>query len=51
MGVFYLENNQFKLAHECFKKSQALDPEYSAAWIGQVKLKEQIYLLIKKMFY
>ena len=38
LGVFYLLNNEFILAHECFKKSQALDPEYSGAWIGQVRL-------------
>ncbi len=36
LGVFYLLNEHLKLAHECFKKSQALDPEYSVAWIGQV---------------
>ena len=36
LGVFYLLNNNFSLAHECFKKSQAIDPEYSVAWIGQV---------------
>ena len=36
LGVFYLLNENLKLAHECFKKSQAIDPEYSVAWIGQV---------------
>lgn len=36
LGVFYLINKENLLAHECFKKSQALDPEYNVAWIGQV---------------
>lgn len=39
LGVFYLIHDQTGdnfLAHECFKKSQALDPEYGEAWIGQV---------------
>jgi superkiller protein 3 len=36
LGVFYLIKDDFRLAHECFKKSQALDPEYNVAWIGQV---------------
>ena len=42
MGVFYLLMNEFLLAHECFKKSQAIDPEYSAAWIGQAIIAETV---------
>ena len=34
--------NQFLLAHECFKKSQAIDPEYNAAWIGQAFIAETV---------
>ena len=37
LGMFYLMKEEQLLAHECFKKSQAIDPEYSIAWIGQVK--------------
>lgn len=36
LGVFYLIKDEIILAHECFKKSQAIDPEYNLAWIGQV---------------
>ena len=37
LGVFYLNCEEIELAHECFKKSQAIDPEYNIAWIGQVR--------------
>lgn len=41
LGVFYLlhgrDDKDSFLAHECFKKSQAIDPEYGEAWIGQVQ--------------
>ena len=36
LGAFYLKQNEIKLALECFKKSQAIEPEYGVAWIGQV---------------
>jgi len=42
LGIFYLLMNQFLLAHECFKKSQAIDPEYNAAWIGQAFIAETV---------
>ena len=39
LAVFYLLNinshDKF-LAHQCFKKAQAIDPEYPLAWTGQV---------------
>lgn len=42
LGVFYLINDDLRLAHECFKKSQAIDPEYSNAWIGQAFIAETV---------
>lgn len=42
LGVFYLINEDVRLAHECFKKSQAIDPEYSNAWIGQAFIAETV---------
>lgn len=42
LGVFYLLNEENKKAHECFKKSQALDPEYGVAWIGQAFIAETV---------
>jgi superkiller protein 3 len=38
LGIFYLMRDEHVLAHECFKKSQAIDPEYNVAWIGQVNI-------------
>ena len=39
LGIFYLIKGKIFTAHECFKKAQALDPEYNIAWIGQVCIK------------
>lgn len=47
LGVFYLINENLKLAHECFKKSQAIDPEYTVAWIGQVILIPSLILFMQ----
>lgn len=42
LGVFYLTNHNLKLANECFKKSQAIDPEFCVAWIGQAFIAETV---------
>ncbi|KAL9987357.1 hypothetical protein ACROYT_G001647 [Oculina patagonica] len=42
LGVLYLKHGKIELAHEAFKNSQALDPSYTAAWIGQASIAETI---------
>ncbi|XP_020629636.1 tetratricopeptide repeat protein 37-like isoform X1 [Orbicella faveolata] len=42
LGVLYLKHGKIELAHEAFKNSQALDPSYTAAWIGQASIAEII---------
>nr|XP_058948066.1 tetratricopeptide repeat protein 37-like [Pocillopora verrucosa] len=42
LGVLYLKHGKIELAHEAFKNSQALDPSYTAAWIGQATIAEII---------
>ncbi|XP_068693840.1 tetratricopeptide repeat protein 37-like isoform X1 [Montipora foliosa] len=42
LGVLYMKHGKIELAHEAFKNSQALDPSYAAAWIGQATIAEII---------
>ncbi|CAH3018534.1 unnamed protein product [Porites evermanni] len=42
LGVLYLKHGKIEVAHEAFKNSQALDPSYTAAWIGQATIAEII---------
>ena len=42
LGVLYLLHEDLRLAHECFKKAQALEPEYSIAWIGQAFIAQTV---------
>ncbi|PVD20045.1 hypothetical protein C0Q70_20539 [Pomacea canaliculata] len=35
LGTVYLQNDNFKLAHEAFKVAQNQNPEYITSWIGQ----------------
>ena len=42
LGTLYLVNQNIKLAHECFKTAQSLDPSYVASWIGQAIIAETV---------
>lgn len=42
IGVYYLKIGNIKLAHECFKKAQAIDPDFNVSWIGQAFIAESI---------
>ena len=41
LGALYFQHGDLLLAHECFKKSQNIDPLNVAAWIGQANIAEQ----------
>jgi len=41
LGALYFQHGDLLLAHECFKKSQNIDPMYVAAWIGQAYIAEE----------
>lgn len=38
LGLFYLVHGDQDLANQAFLKSQVLDPEWAAAWVGQATL-------------
>ncbi|PFH51986.1 hypothetical protein AMATHDRAFT_2475 [Amanita thiersii Skay4041] len=38
LGLLYLDNEDFELAAESFKRAQVLDPDYATAWLGQAIL-------------
>lgn len=42
LGALYMEHGNLHLAHECFKRSQNVDPFHIAAWIGQANIAEQL---------
>lgn len=35
LGVLYLRENDFELAHQAFGRSQSTDPDYAHAWVGE----------------
>ncbi|KAI7338690.1 TPR-like protein [Hortaea werneckii] len=35
LGVFYMLQDDLKLAHQAFGKAQSTDPEYAHAWVGE----------------
>jgi superkiller protein 3 len=51
LGIFYIINNEIKLAHNCLSMSQAVDPEYGVAWIGQVRKLQFINDMDKTIYY
>ncbi|EDO37642.1 predicted protein, partial [Nematostella vectensis] len=42
LGVLYLKHGKVEPAHDAFKYAQALDPSYTAAWVGQATIAEII---------
>lgn len=38
LGALYMKHGDLRLAHECFKQSQNVDPSHVAAWIGQANI-------------
>ena len=42
LGALYLKHGDLRLAHECFKQSQNVDPSHVAAWIGQANIAEHL---------
>ncbi|KAJ9628688.1 Superkiller protein 3 [Taxawa tesnikishii (nom. ined.)] len=35
LGVLYLINNDYELAHQAFGRAQSTDPDYAHAWLGE----------------
>lgn len=35
LGVLYLINNDYELAHQAFGRAQSTDPEFAHAWLGE----------------
>lgn len=35
LGVLYLLNHDYELAHQAFARAQSTDPEYAHAWLGE----------------
>ncbi|GAB7352099.1 hypothetical protein MBLNU459_g2599t1 [Dothideomycetes sp. NU459] len=35
LGVLYLINNDYELAHQSFARAQSTDPDYAHAWLGE----------------
>ncbi|KAL1303135.1 hypothetical protein AAFC00_006567 [Neodothiora populina] len=35
LGVLYLLNNDYELAHQAFARAQSTDPEFAHAWLGE----------------
>lgn len=35
LGVLYLSNNDYELAHQAFGRAQSTDPDFAHAWLGE----------------
>ncbi|XP_033116341.1 tetratricopeptide repeat protein 37-like isoform X2 [Anneissia japonica] len=42
LGALYLKHDDIKMAHQAFKKSQSINPDYVQCWIGQAHIAESI---------